>query len=92
VALVLACLLAVLPSCMTFHHKVHNGALGTVEVTRHQYFFLFGLVNLNRVDSAAMASPQKSYTVETGFTFTDLLVSAVLSPLSIVRQTVTVRK
>ncbi len=80
------------PSCMTFHHKVHNGPLGTVQVTKEQYFFLFGLVPLREVDTAAMASPQKSYSIETGFTFTDLLVSALLSPLTIVRQTVTVKK
>ncbi len=80
------------PSCMTFRHKVHNGPLGTVQVQKEQYFFLFGLVPLGRVDTAAMAAPQKSYSIETEFTFTDLLVSALLSPLTIVRQTVTVKK
>ncbi len=80
------------PSCMTFRHKVHNGPLGTVQVQKEQYFFLFGLVPLNQVDSAALAAPQKSYSIQTEFSFTDLLVSALLSPLTVVRQTVTVKK
>ena len=91
-ALGLEALLLLLPSCMTFRHKVHNGALGSVEVSQNKYFLLFGLIHLNKVDSRAMAAPQKSYVVTTEFTFTDLLVSALLSPLTIVRQTVTVKK
>jgi len=85
-------LLLALPACMSFTHQVHNGPLGTVEVSKSQYFCLFGLVRLNRVDSKAMAAPQQSYSITTEFTFGDLLVSALLSPLTVVRQTVTVKK
>ncbi len=89
ITMILACFLW---SCMIHRHTVHSGALGNTEVRKGQWYLFYGLLPLNNVDTRKMAKPHTSYEITTEITFTDILVSAILSPLTIMRTSVIVRK
>ena len=76
--------------CMTHFHSVGLGSTGTREATARQFYLLFGLVTLNEVDTQRMASELTSYTVETSYSFTDMLLSPLLA-LTVTTRTVVVR-
>ena len=89
-------LLALLPvlactaGCMSHFHSVGLGATGTREVSARQFYLFFGLVPLNEVDTQRMATDLTSYTVETKWGFTDLLLLP-LAGLTMTTRTVVVR-
>jgi hypothetical protein len=57
-----------------------------------QWYALFGLVRLGKVDSQQLAHGAKDYRVRTEFTFTDILISTFTSFLSFYRQSVIVEQ
>ena len=76
--------------CMTHFHSVGLGSTGTREVSARQFYLLFGLVSLNEIDTQRMAPDLTSYTIETSYSFTDVLLSPLLA-LTITTRTVVVR-
>lgn len=77
--------------CMAHKHVVGLGPTGLGEVSKRQYYFLFGLVNLTEVNVQNMAGNLTSYTVETEQSFTDLLLWPLLLPITVTTRTVTVK-
>jgi hypothetical protein len=77
--------------CVSHQHTVGLGATGTGEQTARQYYFLFGLVQVNEVDTQRMAPDLTSYSVETKYGLLDLVLSPLLLPLTLTTRTVTVR-
>jgi hypothetical protein len=91
-AAVCACLL--LPGCFTFTHTVGRGPMSPqpVIVAETQWFALWGVAELDPVDSQALAGTTKDYRVTTKFTVMDAVISAFTSFVSFYRQTILVEK
>jgi hypothetical protein len=77
--------------CTSHYHSIGLGPTGSAEQSERQYYFLFGLIRINEVDPGRMAADLTSYSIETEFSFTDLLLSPLLIPLTVTSRTVTVR-
>jgi hypothetical protein len=85
-------LLALLAAgCITHQHTVGLGATGTGEMSERQFYFLFGLVQVNEVDAQRMAPDLTSYTIDTRMNLLDVVLAPLLLPLTITTRTVTVR-
>ncbi len=79
-------------SCYTFHHEVGDGGTGASEETERQWFILFGLVELNKVDSQAMAGGATDYTASTEWTPLDILINIFTGYITVYSRTYTVTK
>lgn len=88
----LAALVVPLSGCYTFTHQVGTGASGGTETEARQWFILWGLVELNDVDSKQMAGNATNYTVTTEFTFLDVVISFFTSLGTVYVQTVSVER
>ncbi len=77
---------------MSHRHTVGVGPTGLGEESTRQYYIFFGLLAFNEVDSLRMSGGLNGYTVETSYTFTDLLLMPVLLPFTATSRTVTVQK
>lgn len=89
VSLVLVVLFT-MAGCYTQTHVVGEGAKGNkVEETR-QWFALWGLVPISKVDSKAMAQGEKDYTITTETTFIDGVISIFTGIVTIGPRTVRV--
>jgi hypothetical protein len=80
-----------LAGCMWHRHVVGLGGSDTNVVTTRQYYVLFGLFAVNEVDTQRLAGDLTSYSVETGYGLTDILISPFLLPLTLTSRTVRVR-
>ncbi len=76
---------------MSHQHTVGLGATGTGQASQRQYYALFGLFQVNEVDTQRLAADLTSYTVDTRFGFVDLLLAPFLLPLTGTSRIVTVR-
>jgi hypothetical protein len=87
-------LCALLPACFTFQHTVGRGPMNPKPtlVKETQWYALFGLVPIGRVDSGSMAGGAKDYRVTTKFTFVDVVITTFTSFVSFYRQTILVEK
>lgn len=85
-------LCACLPSCVYHHHRVGVGPSGIQTVSARQWYWMFGLLRLNEVDTQRYAHDSVSYDIRTQFSFTDLLYTIVLGPLTVTSRTVVVER
>lgn len=81
-----------LSSCMTTIHTVGSGAKTGVTVAEKQWYVLFGLVPLNKVDSKQMAGGATDYTIKVQGKFIDYVISAFTGFVTINVITVEVQK
>ncbi len=88
-AALVAALLAT--GCVSHHHSVGLGATGTGVQSARQFYVLFGLARVNEVDPQRLAGALTSYSIETSFSFVDLLLAPLLLPLTATSRTVVVR-
>ncbi len=99
VATVVLVALTTLTGCHVTTHRVGMGSNQISEKSMQQYYLFFGLVRLNEVDIQQVVGDYTSYDIEVGFcnrggfwqTAGDLAVSAAFLPLTVTRQTVTVK-
>ena len=77
--------------CVTHTHNVGLGATGSEVRVERQFYWLFGFVQFNEVDARRMAGNLTSYSVETSYGLTDLLLAPLLLPLLSTSRTVVVR-
>ena len=92
-SLILSCVFVVgLSSCFTLEHTVGSGAQNGVENTQRQWYALWGLVELNDVDSKQMAGGASDYTIVSERTFVDSLIGLFTGIVTIYPQSVTVTK
>ncbi|MCU0862719.1 MAG: hypothetical protein MUC36_02910 [Planctomycetes bacterium] len=80
-----------LAGCVSHQHTIGLGATGTGQQTARQFFFLFGLFQVNEIDTQRMAPDLTSYSIETRFGVVDMLLAPLLAPLTMTTRTVTVR-
>ncbi|MEY2980734.1 MAG: hypothetical protein RL562_961 [Planctomycetota bacterium] len=91
----LRCILAastalILGGCSTHTHLVGLGPNGIAETSARQYWIFFGLLDLNEVDTQRLAGDLTSYRITTAWSFTDILLTPLLLPLTVTSRTVTV--
>lgn len=91
ISLVLVAALLLLTGCMTHTHVVGEGGKGQIEAAR-QWYVLFGLVQINKVDSKEMAKGAVNYTIKTETTPLDFLINIFTGLVSINCRTVEVSK
>lgn len=77
--------------CMSHTHVVGLGATGSGQIVARQYYWLFGYVPVNHVDAQRLAPDLTSYTIETSYGFTDVLLSPLLLPFLATSRTVVVK-
>ena len=91
----LLCALALtsaLTGCYTMNHRVGNGAQGSSETEKRQWFALWGLVPLGEVDSQKLANGAAHYDVETQMSAIDFLLNLVTGFVTITSRTITVTR
>ena len=79
-------------ACATHTHTIGDGPSTGLTETKRQYYALYGLVPLNKVDTNAMVGDATDYRLETGAQPVDIAISAVGGSLSISSRTVKVTK
>ncbi|MFP4373016.1 MAG: Bor/Iss family lipoprotein [Spirochaetaceae bacterium] len=85
-------LVLVLSGCVTHVHQVGDGAQFGQSEEEVQWYALWGLVELNEVDSNEMAGEAEDYTITTQYTVVDALITFVTSYVTISRRTVMVEQ
>lgn len=97
--LVLALLLALATpmfSCRTFKHNIGKGAQQQVLVEeKAQWWILWGIVPISpspAADGAKMAGNASDYTIQTGYTIVDVIISIFTGIVTIHKNTVYVWK
>ena len=89
---ILMALLISMNGCFTMNHIVGDGAKqGQVEKER-QWYVLWGLVPLNKVDSKAMAAGATSYQIKTELTFIDFLMNIATGFVTVYSRTIEVQR
>jgi len=78
-------------ACVGHQHTVGLGPTGTGVAQQRQYYALFGFWQINEVDSQRLAADLTSYSIDTQFSFVDLLLQPLLLPFTMTSRTVTVR-
>ena len=85
------CASLLLTGCVSNEHVVGLGPTGIGETSARQYYLLFGLIRLNEVNVQRMATDLTSYSIESEYSLTDLLLFPLLLPFTMTSRTVTVR-
>ncbi len=78
--------------CMANIHVIGQGAKGNTTISKTQWYALGGLIQLNKVDTNAMAGSVQNYTITTEMGVKDFFISAILGSLTITSRTVIVNK
>lgn len=78
--------------CFTNQHIVGDGSQGKETVETRQWYVLWGLVEMNEVDTKEMAAGSEDYTIVTEFTPVDFVISIFTGIVSIAPRTVKVEK
>ena len=89
---IIAILAISLSACYTNVHVVGEGAKSEATVVKSQWYAVWGLIPLNKVDSKAMAGGATNYQITTKHTFGDQFISMFTNVLTISRSTVEVKK
>lgn len=79
-------------SCVAHIHTVGEGPKTNKVETARQWYILFGLVPLNKVDTNTMAGDAKNYEIKTETSVLDVLISIPASYITVSSRTVTVKK
>ena len=78
--------------CFTQRHVIGDGAqTGDVEEVR-QWFVLWGLVPINKVDSAEIANGAYDYEIKTEHNALDVIIGIFTGVISVVPRTVTITR
>lgn len=81
-----------LAGCQVHTHRIGSGPTGLGAETARQYYWMFGLLQLNEVNVQRMAADLNGYEIRSEISFFDLLITSVLFPLTITTRTVTVER
>ncbi|MDE0638790.1 MAG: hypothetical protein OXI43_23360 [Candidatus Poribacteria bacterium] len=77
--------------CAAHHHQIGAGVQGRGEsVVVRQWYILWGLVPIDKVDTQTMTGGAKNYEITTAVTPVDFIISAFFLPASVQSRTVIV--
>ena len=79
-------------ACSTHTHVIGEGPSSGLTEEKRQYYGLYGLIPLNKVDTDAMIGDAKNYTLQTGAQPIDILIGAVGGSFTVTSRTVKVTK
>ncbi len=89
-SLVLA--VCVFSSCYTIKHTVGSGGTSGAQMEKKQWYAVWGLVPINKIDTKAMAAGAENYTITTQHSFVDYVISFFTNIVTINVMTVKVEK
>lgn len=78
--------------CFTHSHVVGKGPKSSQVMEEKQWYVLWGLVPLNKIDTNTMAGKADDYTIETSTQFLDFVIGAFTGIVSVYPRTVKVIK
>ena len=78
--------------CAANTHIIGSGAKGSDSVSKKQWYAIWGLSPMNKVDTKEMAGTSTDYEIRTEKTFTDAIISAICLGTFFQCRTVTVKK
>lgn len=86
----LLCACLGLPGCLSHSHRVGGGPNGVGEESMRQYYWFFGLFQLNEADHQRLTKNATSYEIVTEMGWSDLFLSSILWPLTVTTRSITV--
>jgi len=84
-----------LSGCFTLTHTVGKGGSGEEVASNREWYILWGLIPLNKVDGEKMALENNltnNYTIKSETNFVDVLLNIVTGLVTVYGQTVSVSK
>jgi len=90
--MVLTLAVLVFVGCAAHTHIIGDGAKGSEVVSKKQWYAVWGLASLNKVESKDMAGSATSYEIHTETSFVDAIISGILGGGLFSCRTVTVKK
>jgi hypothetical protein len=90
--LVSVILITTLMSCAAHRHVIGKGATMGQSTSERQWYILYGLIPLNKVDTSVMAGGKTDYEIKTEQSAIDILLNLITGYLTIYSRTVTVTK
>ena len=85
-------LVLLLSACATHTHTIGDGPSTGLSETKRQYYALYGLIPINKVDTNALVGDSQDYRLETGVQAVDVLIGALGGSFTISSRTVKVTK
>jgi hypothetical protein len=85
-------LLAVVMGCAGHIHTIGKGPQGGQVIEERQWYILWGLVPINKVDTKAMAGNAVNYEIKTEQSALDVIINIFTSAVTVNSRTVTVTK
>ena len=78
--------------CASHTHTVGHGPVFERTNVERQWYLLYGLAPVNKIDTQAMAEGKSNYEITTSVTVVDWIYQALLLPATITCRTVRVRR
>ena len=78
--------------CMTHIHVIGGGAKSSMVEQERQWYVLWGLVPINKVDTHAMAKGAKDYEIKTEMSPLDVVINIFTSAVTVYSRTVEVKR
>ena len=91
----IAFVLLIFTACATHTHIVGDGPSSGMEEKARQYYVLWGLVPINKVDTNSMVGDATNFKIESTFGAVDVLITmaaGMIVPTTVSSRTVTVTK
>jgi hypothetical protein len=85
-------LLTFVIGCAGHIHTIGKGAQGGQVIEERQWYVLWGLVPINKVDTKTMAGNAVNYEIKTEQSALDVIINIFTSAVSVYSRTVTVTK
>jgi hypothetical protein len=92
IVILLVLFMFILPACATHIHVVGEGAKTGVVEQERQWYVLWGLVPINKVNTNEMAKGAKNYTIKTEASVLDVIINIFTTYVSITSRTVEVQR
>jgi hypothetical protein len=89
---VIMLLFTFLIGCAAHTHIIGTGPQGNETVSAKQWYAVYGLASLNKVDTREMAGGATNYEIDTKASFLDAVISGILAGGLISCRSVTVKK
>ena len=90
--LIIRVFLFTISGCVAQSFVVGNGAKGNHVEDARQWYILYGLVPINKIDTNEMAKGSNDYTINTENSFVDIIISAVAGIVTVSCRSVSVTK
>lgn len=86
------CVALLASGCMTHVHVIGEGAKGGVVEQERQWYALWGLIPINKVDAKEMAKGAKDYTIKTEQSALDVIINIATGWATVYSRTVEVKR